>query len=128
MQAAVNKAKVELVEPDLLRAKARRRAAADKGLLEQGEIEGVERVLLALEPVAGQLGEDDLDEPVLPAKGFPVGDKGRRLRAHVSPEQPGFLLHRVAGDLHLFAKRLRLERLVEALARPVVEPAVERAA
>src|SRR3954471_15525377 len=44
------------------------------------EMHGIDGVLLGLKPVAGNLGEDDLAESVLPLKRLPVRYKGNGFR------------------------------------------------
>src|SRR5262249_12688069 len=87
----------------------------------------VYRVLLALEPVARQHGENELDEGPRSVEGSPIRDQWRRIRAEIGPQQPRLLLHRVRGELDALERWLWLQRLVQAAARPVVEPAVAHA-
>src|SRR5262245_33227202 len=93
------------------------------------EVHGVDGVLLALEPVAGNLREHDLDEAVLPGERLPGRHQGRRRRAEIGPEQPALGLHGIGGELDaVLVPGLRmgdlLERLGQALAGLAVEPAV----
>src|SRR5438105_14345053 len=73
--ASVDEAVLELLEADLqvgrrtLTVGAAERAGPVR--VEPLEVHGVDRVLLALEPVARDLGEHDLHEAVLPTEGLP---------------------------------------------------------
>jgi hypothetical protein len=54
-------------------------------------MERVERVFLALEPIAGELHDGGLAEPI-PGKNIPMGEQWRRFRAHVSEDNSAELL------------------------------------
>ena len=62
--------------------------------LEMNRIDGV---LLALEPVAGHFGEHDLAKAVFEGEGLPHRQFWRRLRAHIGPQEACELAHRVGG-------------------------------
>src|SRR5207249_589691 len=53
------------------------------------EMDRVDGVLLALEPVARDLRQHDLYEAVLPGERLPRWHQRRRLRTEVGPQQPG---------------------------------------
>ena len=97
------------------------------------QVHRVQRVLLALQPVARQYGQTDVPDDVADREHVPVRHQRRGRGAHVGEQQPGLLLHRVRLHLDLVLEpRLRvlrlLVRLLRALARLVVQPAVVRAA
>src|SRR5215470_3089874 len=97
------------------------------------EVHRIDRVLLALEPVAGDLGEHDLHEAVRPGEGLPGRHQRRRRRPEIRPEQSGLHLDRISLDAHAILElrlwvRGLLERLLKAAARVVPEPAVVVAA
>src|SRR5262249_31788165 len=97
------------------------------------EMHRIDRVLLALEKVAGYVGEHDLAEPILPGERLPYGELGRRLRPHVDPEQAGELAHRIgfrgAALLRPLARTGRVfVRLLDALTGFVHQPAMVAAA
>src|SRR5262249_35752130 len=93
------------------------------------EMHRVDGVLLALEPVARNLGEDDLDEAVPPRERLPGRDEGRRKGPQVGPQKPGLGLHRIGLETDLvleprYGMRYRLEWLLDPPARVVPPPAV----
>src|SRR6185437_8452061 len=96
------------------------------------EVDRVDRVLLALEPVARDLGDRYL--LVAPrVEAVPVRQFRRRVRAEVRPQQASLFLHRVGVDADLVAEAplgvpCLLERLVQAPAGVLEEPAVVVAA
>src|SRR6185369_16346930 len=135
--APVGEAVLELLEAHL---QVRRRAVA-VGTAERArpvrveplEVHGVDRVLLALEPVARNLGEYDLHEAVLPGEGLPGRHERHRRGPEISPEEPGLRLDRIGLDAHPvlepgFRMRELLERLLQTAARVLPEPAVVVAA
>src|SRR5437870_4789868 len=97
------------------------------------EMHRVDRVLLALEPVARDLGLDDLAEPVLPREEFPIRHQGARLRAEIGPEEAAQLFDRVGLDTDLILEtglgmRQILVGLHQNAAVGAVEPAMVVAA
>ena len=93
------------------------------------EMHRVDRIFLALEPVARDLGEHDLAEAVRPGEELPIRHQRTRLRAEIGPEQPAPLLDRVGFDADFVAQpplRVRhvLVGLRQAGAVGIVEPAV----
>src|SRR5882724_10615543 len=93
------------------------------------EMDRVNRVFLALEPVARDLGLDDLAETVLPREEFPVRHERPRLGTEISPYEPAQFLDRIGLDADLVAQpRLRMRHVLiglrQAAAVRVVEPAV----
>ena len=97
------------------------------------EVQRIDRILLALKPVAGNVREDDLHEAVLPREGLPVGDQRSRLGSQVGPNQAGPGLNRIGldPDLVLEASLGRgnvLVRLLDAAAVLVEQPAMVVAA
>src|SRR5262249_30871333 len=64
-------------------------------LMHPFEMHRITRVLLALEPVAGNVGDHDLAEAVLPGERLPDRQLGRRLRPHIGEQEPGAFLHRI---------------------------------
>src|SRR5215472_1762195 len=73
----------------------------------------VDRVLLALEPIARHVREHDLAEAICESEWFPYGQFGRRLRPHIGPQQARQFAHRrvsTTGLLHRFACRHRESR------------------
>ncbi len=103
--ALVNQAVVELLEIDLQVPWAIGAGLACETDAPVGvhpfEVDGVDGILLGLQPVAGHLGEDDLDEAVLPAERLPVRQAGRGIGAHVGPQEASERTHRIGldGDL-----------------------------
>ena len=139
--AALDDAELELVEPDLL-------MPARRALLRHGDavgvavrahvgvqpldVHGVERVLLALEPVARYLRNGDVADGVVPEQVLPAGEERRGLRAHVGEHEPRHLAYGVARDLDLLLEASvrvdgLLEGLLDALAGLVHHPAVVHA-
>src|SRR6266508_4023686 len=47
----------------------------------------IDRVLLALKPVARYFSKDDLPKSILPIKRLPIGNERRRLRPKIGPNQ-----------------------------------------
>ena len=93
------------------------------------EMYGIDRVLLALEPVARDLGQHDLAKPVLPGKEFPIRYQRPRLRPEIGPEQSAPLLDRIRLDADLvlqaqFGMRDILIGLRQTDTVAVIEPAV----
>src|ERR1700722_4531771 len=96
------------------------------------EVDGIDRVLLALEPVARDLRDGYLLEAarVIPV---PVGQQRRRLGPQVNPKEAGFLLYLVRLDANLVPEttlrmQCLLKRLMKASAGVVEQPAVVIAA
>ena len=87
------------------------------------EMHRIDRVLLALEPVAGDVGEHHLHEAVAPAEGLPVGQQGLLVRRpEVGPDHPALGLDRIGGQAGALAARRAgvgdlLERLLRRSAR-----------
>ena len=97
------------------------------------QVHRVQRVLLALQPVAGQRRERDLAPDVVPRERLPHREERCGLRAHVREHHAPEHLDRVGRDLHLLLEApVRvdglLERLLDALAGLVHHPAVVHAA
>ena len=135
--APVGEAVLELVEPHLqVRGRALALGAAERARpvrVQPLEVHRVDRVFVALEPVAGDLREHDLHEAVRPGEGLPGWHQRRRRRPEIRPEETGLRLDRVGLDVHpVLELRLRvggfLERLLQAPARVVPQPAVVVAA
>src|ERR1700704_4668655 len=98
----------ELIEsktdmPGRVRSGFSRQPDAPVGMLPL-EVHRVDRVLLTLKPVAGQFGEHDLDEAVLPAERFPVRHQWCRVRTEISPDQAGMGLDAVSFDRDAIAE------------------------
>ena len=93
-------------------------------------VDGVHRVLLALEPVAGQQGGADLPEDVVDDEQVPAGQQRRGGGAQIAPDQSSQLLHRVGLEPHGFLELVLggLAGLLDALPGGVVHPAVVGAA
>ena len=145
-EAALDDAVVRDLEPDLpvvgaARADARVPEVAQFGGLvavhdpaapvavEPLEVERVERVLVALEPVARN--HDGLRAAdARPDEDVDAGEQGRGVGAHVGEDGAAQLLCLVRLDAHLLLElgALRLRRLVDALAGLVEYPAVVGAA
>ena len=97
------------------------------------KVNGIQGILHALQPITGQLGQRYLAPTVLPGKRLPIRKQWSRLRPHVGEDHSCQRLHRVTSNLDLFfetAIRVDsfLERLLDALSRLIVEPAVIHAA
>src|SRR5262245_38153867 len=97
--------------------------------MEPLEMHGIDRVLLALDPVAGDLGEHDLDESVSPRERLPCRDQRHGGRAEIRPQEPGLRLHRIGRDVDAVLEarsgmRDLLEGLLDAAAALVPLPAV----
>jgi hypothetical protein len=131
--ALVLEAVVELAEIDLdvLRRVGPGRAAQAHAPIRMGPLEmhRVDRVLLALEPVARNFGLDDLAEAVLPREEFPIRHQGSRRRPEIGPDEATQFGDRISLDPDLVPKPglgmgQILVRLREADSRVVVEPAV----
>jgi len=93
------------------------------------EVEWVEGVLLALEPVARQL--DGVGEATaLPDEDVPARQQRRGLRAHVREDQAAEFLNFVRLDVHFFleARACGLRGLIHASAGFVEQPAMVGAA
>src|SRR5947209_13822834 len=93
------------------------------------EMHGVDRVLLALEPVARDLSQHDLAKAVFPGEEFPIRHQGPRLGAEISPEEAAALLDRMGLDADLvFEPRLGMRdvlvRLRQAASVGAVQPTV----
>ena len=63
------------------------------------KMDGVDRILLALKPIARHTGDDDLNKAILPREGLPVGQLWRRGLAKISPNQSPLHLGGVGLDL-----------------------------
>src|ERR1700738_4398507 len=93
------------------------------------EMHRVDRVLLALEPVARDLGLDDLAETVRPREEFPIRHQRPRLRPEIRPYEAAQFGDRVGLDVDSIPEpslgiRDILIGLREAASRLVIEPAV----
>ena len=93
------------------------------------EMHGVTGILLALKPVAGDIGKNDLAKAVLPGERLPDRQLGDRLRSHIGPKEPGAFLHRIGfGRAALLGPRARVDGVVigllDATAGLVHQPAV----
>ena len=99
-------------------------------VVEPLEVDGVERVVHALEPVAGELHRDDPALDVVPLEEVPAREHGRRRRPHVREDDARLLLDgvRLDADLVLELGAFRLGRLVDALPGLIEDPAVVGAA
>src|ERR1043166_5470572 len=96
-------------------------------------MDGIDGILLALEPVARNFGQDDLDEAVAPGEWLPNGNLWCRQRAHIRPQQScahfdGVRLDRNAVLEVRIRMRDFLKWLIDALAGLVELPAVVIAA
>ena len=146
--APLDDAVVEHVEPDLLVRLGDRGERVGLGLAERLrllpllpdapvavqplEMHRVERVLHALQPVAGELSRADVAPAVLPLERLPAREQRRRLRAEVGKHEAAKLLDWVRRDAHLLLEAtVRMHRLLEglldALAGLVVQPTVVHA-
>src|SRR6267154_2174590 len=93
------------------------------------EMHRVDRVLLALEPVARDLRLDDLAEAVLPREEFPIRHQGPRLGTEISPEKATQFFDRIGLDADLVAEaRFRMRHVFVGLCQAppvrIVQPAV----
>src|SRR6185312_2570280 len=93
------------------------------------EMHRVDRVLLALHPVARDFRNHDLGKAVLPGERLPVRHQRRGKRAEIGPDQPGMLAHRIRFDpdarFHVGVGMGHvLVRLGDARAFLVIKPAV----
>src|SRR3972149_10968683 len=93
------------------------------------EMHRIDGVLLALEPVARNLGEHALAKAVSEGEWPPHRKFGRRARSHIGPQQAGELAHRISGGgAALAALRIGigdvLLGLLQALSALVALPAV----
>src|SRR3979490_882566 len=93
------------------------------------EMPRVDRVLLALEPVARDLRLDDLAEAVLPREEFPIRHQGPRLWAEIGPQKPTQCFDRIGLDADLVAEaRFRMRHVFVGLCQAppvrIVQPAV----
>ena len=140
LEPALDDAVLEGVERDLhgLGLALRRGGDAIPDVVAEVEVQplrvdGVDGVLLALEPVARQVGDGDVADGVVVGQLLPAGEQRRGLRAHVREDESAELLHGVARDLHLLLEApVRVHRLLEglldALAGLVHHPSVVHAA
>src|SRR5262249_33501458 len=135
--APVREAVLELLEADLQMRWRPTSVGTAEGArpvrVQPLEVHGIDRVLLVLEPVAGNLGEDDLHEAVLPRERLPGRHQRRGRRPEVGPEEPGLRFDRVVLDANaVLEPSIRmgrfLEWLLKAPARVIPEPAVVVAA
>jgi len=88
-------------------------------------MERIQRILLALEPIARQL--DHLCLPVpLPYEHVPPRQQRSRIRAHIPEDDPTKLLHPARLKMHLFLETAadRLRGLIYAVSSLVEQPAV----
>src|SRR6185369_8258509 len=86
--ALVNVAVLELLDLELEMARRRRHLAVGwRVRLQPLNRDRVEGALLALQPVAGQVGVDDLRQTVAPEERGPVRHERRRLRPQVAPDE-----------------------------------------
>src|ERR1043166_1463915 len=134
---AVDEPVLELVETDLQMGRRLRPLVtlqhARPVAVQPLEVHGVDRVLLALEPVTGDFREDDLHEAISPSERLPGGHERHRRRPQVSPQQAGLGLHGIRLDTHAVLEtslgiRDLLEGLLQALAGVIPHPAVVVAA
>ena len=80
------------------------------------EVHRVAGVFLALEPVAGNVGEHNFAKAVFPGEGLPDWQLGRRLRPHIGPQQPRAFLHGISGcRATLLRTRARINEVVIGL-------------
>ena len=89
----------------------------------------VQRILLALKPVARQHRRLDPAAYVVPREQIPHRQNRHRRRAHVHEDQPATLLNRVRLQPHLVLETAarRLRRLIHARAGLIEEPTMVRA-
>ena len=93
------------------------------------EVHRIDRVLLALEPVARHLAGDDLLEAIAPGERLPDRQFRHRVRSHIGPQQSRHLAHRI-GRARAFLPQRRggiervLERLLDAASVLVHQPAM----
>ena len=129
----VDEAVVDLLEGDLDMGRRIGAGIAGQALapvrMHPLEMHRVDGILLALEPVAGNLGKHHLDEAVRPGEGLPVRHQRLRLRPQIGPEQAGLRLHRIGDHPHLVLEARAgvdhlLVGLLQAGAVPVEQPAV----
>ena len=97
------------------------------------EMHGIDRVLLALKPVARDLGEHDLAKAILPGKEFPIRYERARFGAEICPKEPAAFLDRIGLETDLvFEPRLGVRHVLiglrEAAPIGIVEPSVVIAA
>ena len=93
------------------------------------EMQRVHGVFLALQPVARNIGKDNLHESVFPRERLPIRHERRGLRTQVRPDQTSAFFHGVRGDADFLAElrfRLRdvLVGLFQAAAVAIKQPAV----
>ena len=93
----------------------------------------IDGIFLALEPIAVDIGKDDLGKAVFPVEGFVIRQQRCRVGPHISPEKPRHGLHLVGLDFDLptqFALGIDgiFIRLVNAVAVLVPQPAMVIAA
>src|SRR6202162_3449783 len=89
----------------------------------------IDRILLALKPIAGAIREYDLHKTVLPREGLPVGNQRSGFRSQVGPNQAGSGLNRIGLDPNLVLEASVghgnvLVRLLDASAVLLTEPAM----
>ncbi len=131
--ALVDEAVIELVEIELqmLRRIGLTLAAQAHApvVVHPFEMHRIDGVLLALKPVAGDVGNAYFNEAVLARERFIDRQLGRWKRAHIDPDQSAKRLHRIGLDLALLAQRIFriggiLIGLADAIAILVEQPAV----
>src|SRR5579863_7494534 len=93
------------------------------------EVDRIDRIFLALKPVARDLRHDDLTKAILEIEQFPIRQLRRWKRPEIGPDQAGVHLHRVGSNADLvLVFGLRNNRILEwhldALAGLVIGPAV----
>jgi hypothetical protein len=90
---------------------------------------GIERVLLALQPVAVEDRDADLAYAVWPHEDVPAREERRRRWPEISPDQPTQLLHRIGRHPNpvLEGAFPRLEWRLQTATVGVVQPAMVRA-
>src|SRR5712671_1665908 len=93
------------------------------------EMHRVDRVLLTLEPVAWDLGQDDLAKAILPREEFPIRHERPRLGAKIGPEKATAFFDRISLDADFILQPCLgmgdvLIGLRQAAAGVVVQPAV----
>src|ERR1700733_15594227 len=93
------------------------------------KMQRVDGIFLALEPVAGHVGKNDLHEAVFPGERLPVGYERRGLRPEIGPDEAAARFDGICGDADFLLKaRVGLGNvfvgLLEAAAITIEKPAV----
>src|SRR5579875_2064751 len=94
--------------------------------MEEDPVDGVGRVLHALEPVARNSDKADDAIDVIPHEAVPARQQRHGLRAEIGEDEPSEFLDWVRGDLHLLFEPAsgRLAWLIDTVAGRVIGPAV----